>query len=149
MVEIAVKSAPTEVSIFRFITYSCYYWVYLVFICMVTAVPDFDEENNLTFGVFHWGLGVYGVAFLYRDLVLMLSRKSIRTFFKFWRIYDLLMHIMLFTGILMRYLTYQDIQHFLHDHVLGGTGFEERAVKNSLVVSRILLSLTATLSLNR
>ena len=133
----------------RFITYSCYYWVYLVFICMVTVIPDFDDDGNLSFGVFHWGLGVYGTAFLYRDLVLMLSRKSIRTFFKFWRIYDLMMHVMLFTGIVMRYLTYNEIQHFLHNHVLGGTGFEERAVKNSLLVSRILLSVTATASLNR
>ena len=116
---------------------------------IVTVIPDTNNGEGLTFGICHYILGIYGVSFLYRDIVLIGSRKSIKTFFKFWRIYDLLMHCLLFTGILMRFLTYQDVQKFIHGKLLNNENFEETAVRNSLMVSRILLSLTATLSLNR
>ena len=135
-----------DVPINRFLTYSGFYLIYLVFILMVVLTPDSDEKGLLTFGFIHYGLGVYASAYLFKDLCLMLVRKSLKTYFKFWRVLDLVTDLLLFIGIIMRFLTYHKIQHIVHEHILG-TEFEEQAIRNALLASRIMLSLSATSSL--
>ena len=135
-----------DVPINRFLTYSGFYLIYLVFILMVVLTPDSDEKGLLTFGFIHYGLGVYASAYLFKDLCLMLVRKSLKTYFKFWRVLDLVTDLLLFIGIIMRFLTYHKIQHIVHEHILG-TEYEEQAIRNALLASRIMLSLSATSSL--
>ena len=135
-----------DVPINRFLTYSGFYLIYLVFILMVVLTPDSDEKGLLTFGFIHYGLGVYASAYLFKDLCLMLIRKSLKTYFKFWRVLDLVTDLLLFIGIIMRFLTYHKIQHIVHEHILG-TEYEEQAIRNALLASRIMLSLSATSSL--
>ena len=135
-----------DVPINRFLTYSGFYLIYLVFILMVVLTRDSDEKGLLTFGFIHYGLGVYASAYLFKDLCLMLTRKSLKTYFRFWRVLDLVTDLLLFIGIIMRFLTYHKIQHIVHEHILG-TEFEEQAIRNALLASRIMLSLSATSSL--
>jgi hypothetical protein len=93
-----------DIPINRFIAHLGYYLLYLAFI-MVTVLkpssPGFEHTRD-DFKWYHAVLTIYAVSFLWKDLQMVIVLRTLRTFFKFWRAFDLIMHICLAAACVMR-----------------------------------------------
>ena len=90
-----------DVPLNRFITFSGFYAVFVALVFVATLQPDVDE-TGLLFTPCHVLLGLYGLGFFFKDAVTLMTRRSLRSFFKFWRIYDFLLYATLLVGLSVR-----------------------------------------------
>jgi hypothetical protein len=66
--------------------------------------PYRDEEYDKNY----MGLTIYALAMVWQDLKIAITLRSIKTFFqKFWRAFDLLMHLALCSALITRYQFHQ------------------------------------------
>ena len=64
--------------------------------------------SNLCFGYFHRLLTLYVVSMLWNDWNTLRNARSLKTFIKFWRVYDLILHIALAFAIFFRIIRVLD-----------------------------------------
>ena len=86
-----------DIPLNRFIVFTGYYLLFVVSIVM-TIEERIEEDGNPSKTDFRTGyffLVLYTLSMLWSDFHTMVSLRSIKTYFKFWRAFDLYMHILL------------------------------------------------------
>ena len=90
----------------RFLTFTGYYlvFVYWIFHTVLNQQAMFhtNTKNADQWLVNHTILSVFAVAMLWQDFYLLFTLRSKLTFFKFWRVYDIVMHITLSSSLIFR-----------------------------------------------
>ena len=95
------KQLSLNVPLNRFLIFTGYYFIFVVLIVGAILEKAIDE-SVLCFGNFHRFLTLYVISMLWADLNSLRNARSITTFFKFWRVYDLVLHVMLAFALIFR-----------------------------------------------
>lgn len=109
----------------RFLMFSGYYVIFVALILTAILAPITDVNLGKDRDVFDWyyvALTVYSLAMLWHDFLSLITLRSLKTFFKFWRVYDLLLHLCLFSGLVTRYVMLD--QYPCHNNITNGTGID-------------------------
>ena len=90
----------------RFLTFT---GAYIVFVCFIfqtvldqEAMFHTNTKNADQWLINHYVLSVFAVAMLWQDFYLLFTLRSKLSFFKFWRVYDIVMHISLTSSLIFR-----------------------------------------------
>ena len=95
----AQKHLKLDVPVNRMITG---YYIVFVLVLASSILNKSLFHQSYCFSALHWILGIYAVSMLWQDLVSFLNVRSFWTFFKFWRMYDLVLHIGLALALILR-----------------------------------------------
>jgi hypothetical protein len=88
----------------RFISYSGWHFVFVA-LMLQTTIPGIElSYTNLELNWKDYALMIFTGSMLLRDILTIISLKSIRLFAKFWRIYFLISHLLVTTGMVLRVL---------------------------------------------
>ena len=95
------KQLSLNVPLNRFLIFTGYYFIFVVLI-VGAILEKAIAESVLCFGNFHRFLTLYVISMLWADLNSLRNARSITTFFKFWRVYDLVLHVLLAFALIFR-----------------------------------------------
>ena len=88
----------------RFLIFSGYYFIFVGL--LVGAIVDKSiNGNGFCFGEYQILLTIYIISMIWQDVSLLSNVRTFRTYFKLWRVYDLIMHITLVLALLFRAIT--------------------------------------------
>ena len=90
-----------DVPLNRYLIFTGYY---IIFVVLLTTVNEdhkrvMDSHNETEYSMGHFFLTIYTVSMLWSDIQTIMSLKSIKTYFKFWRVFDLALHMCLFFAV--------------------------------------------------
>jgi hypothetical protein len=90
----------------RFLTFTGTYLIFVSFIFQTVvdqqAMFHTNTKNADQWLFNHSVLSVFAVAMLWQDFYLLFTLRSKLSFFKFWRVYDIVMHITLTSSLIFR-----------------------------------------------
>ena len=90
----------------RFLTFTGFYLIFVSFIFRTVvdqqAMFHTNTKNADQWLFNHFVLSVFAVAMLWQDFYLLFTLRSKLSFFKFWRVYDIVMHISLTCSLIFR-----------------------------------------------
>ncbi len=87
----------------KFLTMLGYYFIFLVMMIFASMRPlsvKVSSDNGFTW--YHKILLLYSVSMLFQDTYSYFVLKAISHFFNYWRFFDLMQHVLLFTSLLLR-----------------------------------------------
>ena len=83
------------------IIFTGYYFIFAIFLACLILDKSLSH-NRYCFSGWHSILTIYAMSMIWQDLVSFLNVRSFWTFFKFWRMYDLVLHIGLALALVLR-----------------------------------------------
>ena len=99
--ELTHKQLSLNVPLNRFLIFTGYYFIFVVLI-VGAILEKAIAESILCFGSFHRLLGLYVISMLWHDLNSLRNARSLKFFVKFWRVYDLILHVTLAFALIFR-----------------------------------------------
>ena len=88
---------PLDTPMKRFFVFGGYYIIFLAFLMMTildhTNVVKDGKGGSETFSYGYIALTIFAFSMLWEDLYSFLSHKAFFSYFKFWRVYDMVMHL--------------------------------------------------------
>ena len=88
-----------DIPLNRFLIFTGYYFVFIgMILTTILLKNDVQDDSHREFRYYYFFLTFYAITMFWNDIHCMVSLKSFKTFFKFWRVYDLTMHILLVIG---------------------------------------------------
>ncbi len=101
-----------DVPINRFLVFTAYYILFTIL--MVNTIlqrEDFDHDKVLDndFNYYHIILSIYAIGMIWQDIMTIATLRSFRTFLKFWRVFDLCLHLELFFALVCRVIKIQTL----------------------------------------
>ena len=97
------KQLKLDVPVNRMIIFTGYYFIFAMFLACLILDKSL-KHNRYCFSEWHSILTIYALSMIWQDLVSFLNVRSFWTFFKFWRTYDLVLHIGLALALILRML---------------------------------------------
>ena len=95
------KQLSLNVPLNRFLIFTGYYFIFVILI-VGAILEKAIGGSNLCFGSFHRLLTIYVISMLWADLNSLRNARSVKTFVRFWRVYDLVLHITLAFALMFR-----------------------------------------------
>ena len=105
-----------DVPLNRFLIFTGYYFIFIGFLLLII----FDRLNDnwtpdhgpTEFHIGYFVLSVYNVSILYQTIV---NSRYIRTYFSFWKVFDMFMHLLLFVTLTCKivrteFYSYEDLK---------------------------------------
>jgi hypothetical protein len=104
-----------DVPLNRFLVFTGYYVIFVGLVLKTTlANEETSTFEDVRFEFYHYILSIYSISMLWQDFLTLITLRSYKAYFKFWRVYDLLLHITLFLALLFRLLQVQNFSFRLH-----------------------------------
>ena len=99
-----VMSFQLDVPLNRFLIFSGYYLLFVVAInwTMMEKQSEMEAPTETEFRFGYFFLSIYAISMIWNDFHVMFTLKSLRTYFKFWRVFDLILHIFLITALISK-----------------------------------------------
>ena len=102
IIDYSVQKQPKlDVPVNRLIIFTGYYILFVIGLAYVVWDKSLDG-NSYCFGKWQQVLTVFAISMIWQDLITFWNVRSIWTFFKFWRMYDLALHISLALTLIFR-----------------------------------------------
>ena len=90
-----------DVPMNRFLIFSGYYFFFAL-----TVLNLMSDSATSDFRIY--ACAIYTISMIWHDIQAISTLKSIKTFFKFWRVFDLIMHIFFIMAILVKLIFQND-----------------------------------------
>ena len=102
--KIKVMNFSLDVPLNRFLIFSGYYMLFVVAInwTMMEKQSEMEAPNETKIRPGYFLLSIYAISMIWNDFHVMFTLKSLRTYFKFWRVFDLILHIFLITALISK-----------------------------------------------
>jgi hypothetical protein len=94
----------------RFLIFTGYYIIFVILLIGAILNKSVDG-NGFCFEGYQILLTVYVISMIWHDLSTLSNVRTFRTYFKLWRVYDLIMHLALILALLFRALTDMHIKN--------------------------------------
>lgn len=143
-----------DIPLNRFLVFTGYYVLFLVLLIWTIFDEQFEDPNLKTiFSKKHILLSYFALSMLWQDFHILYEVRSISTYFKFWRIFDLILHCALTTALtcrLVRTISYNSLVDICFNEETVEECEYYHIIKDTLdSLERILIAYVATASINR
>ncbi len=146
-INFSVQKTHLDVPLNRFLIFTAWYIVYVGFV-LDTILDDSLYalgKKDVNFSKKYAILSIFASAMLWEDVYTFITVRSITTYFKFWRFYDLVMHLSLAGSVICRAIR---VRACVQDED-PGCHFNKESRDRLDDAEGVFLAMTATLSLNR
>ena len=119
-----IVKLPLDLPLRRFLIFTGYYLIFVAFL-MTTILDHTDLKltkskkllgKSNTFSNAYIILSIFALSMLWQDLYSFFTHKSISSYFKFWRVYDMIMHLGLAIALCLRGTRRIICLHHKYDH---------------------------------
>ena len=93
-----------DVPLNRFLIFTGYYIIF-VGLLIGAMVEKSVDGNAFCFGEYQILLTIYVISMIWQDFLSIMNVRTLKTYFKLWRVYDLIMHMALFLALVFRAIT--------------------------------------------
>ena len=99
-----VMNFSLDVPLNRFLIFSGYYMLFVVAInwTMMEKQSEMEAPNETKIRPGYFLLSIYAISMIWNDFHTMFKLKFFRTYFKFWRVFDLILHIFLIITLISK-----------------------------------------------